>query len=63
MLEAQFRKTTDPLGSSAPLFTGLRSYGAPQGFTDEDLIVRFEPVGAAPMTVASYAMQITSNAG
>ena len=63
MLEAQFRKTTDPLGSSAPLFTGLRTYGAPQGFTDEDLIVRFEPVGAAPMTVASYAMQITSNAG
>ena len=63
MLEAQFRKTSDPLGSSAPLFTGLRSYGAPQGFTDEDLIVRFEPVGAAPMTVASYAMQITSNAG
>ncbi len=63
MLEAQFRKTSDPLGSSAPLFTGLKSYGAPQGFTDEDLIVRFEPVGAAPMTVASYAMQITSNAG
>lgn len=63
MLEAQFRKTSDPLGSSAPLFTGLRSYGAPQGFTDEELVVRFEPVGAAPMTVASYAMQITSNAG
>ena len=63
MLDAQFRKTTDPLGSSAPLFTGLRTYGSPHGFGEEELIVRFEPVGAAPMTVASYAMQITSNAG
>ncbi len=63
MLEAQFRKTSDPLGSSGPLFTGVRTYGSPHGFTDEDLIVRFEPVGAAPMTVATYAAQISSNAG
>ncbi len=64
MLDAQFRKTSDPLGSSGPLFTGVRTYGSPHGFErEEDLIVRFEPVGAAPMTVASYAAQITSNAG
>ncbi len=63
LLDAQFRTTSDPLGTSAPLFTGVRSYGAPQGFTNEELILRFEPVGAAPLTIASYAAQITSNAG